>query len=183
MDSWSGGEMNIGLDNDRQQRQERCVYGRMCLGINRLRIVDAVLLAEFRALLVHSLTRLGLDIGGRRYRTTAIRRRRTGMGGHRELQEQQRAQAKPCDVFPARSTHKTMITQSLVRVQSLSRLNFRQANGDQFRGLCRWTGGVRSARIAWFQDAGRGTPVMTSRQAARRSSFRTSCSHRGHYRK
>ncbi len=29
MDSVPGGEMNIGLDNDRQQRQERRVYGRM----------------------------------------------------------------------------------------------------------------------------------------------------------
>ncbi len=36
MDSGPSGEMNIGLDNDRQQRQERRVYRRMRLGIHRL---------------------------------------------------------------------------------------------------------------------------------------------------
>jgi hypothetical protein len=72
-----------------------------------------MLLAEFRALLIHFLTRRDIDNDSRRYRTAAIRRRWTGIGGHRELQEQQRAQAKPCDIFPARSTHKAMITRDL----------------------------------------------------------------------
>jgi hypothetical protein len=36
MDSGPGGEMNIRLHNNRQQRQERRVYRRMRLGINRL---------------------------------------------------------------------------------------------------------------------------------------------------
>ncbi len=116
MDSGPSGEMNIGLDNDRQQRQERCVYGRMCLGINRLRIVDAVLLAEFRALLVHSQTRCAFDAGSRCDRTIAVYRCWAGVSGDCELQEQQRAHANPCDFFSARSTHKTMITRTLVGV-------------------------------------------------------------------
>ena len=72
MDSGPGGEMNIRLDNDRQQRQERCVYHRVRLGIHRLRVVNAMLLAEFGALLIHSQTRCGFDTGGRRDRTIAI---------------------------------------------------------------------------------------------------------------
>jgi hypothetical protein len=35
------------------------------LGIDRLRIVNAMLLAEFGAFLIHALTRHGPDIGGR----------------------------------------------------------------------------------------------------------------------
>ena len=91
MDSGPGGEMNIRLNNNCQKRQQRRAYRRVRLGIDRLRIVNAMLLAEFGA----------------------IRWRWTGISSHRELQEQQRAQAKPCDIFSARSTHKTMITRSL----------------------------------------------------------------------
>ena len=116
MDTGPGGEMKVRLNNDCQKRQQRRVYCGVRLGIDRLRIVNTMLLAEFRALLVHTLTRRDLDTGGRRYRNTAIGRRWTSMSGHRELQEQQRAQAKPCDLFPLRSTHKGMITQRLVRV-------------------------------------------------------------------
>jgi len=72
-----------------------------------------MLLAEFRALLIHFLARRDVDNDSRRYRATAIRRCRTSISTHRELQEQQRAQAKPCDIFPARSTHKVMITRGV----------------------------------------------------------------------
>ena len=105
--------MNIGLNNDCQKRQQRRAYRRVRLGIDRLRIVNAMLLAEFRALLIHALTRHDLDIGCSRYRTTAISRRWTGISSNRELQEQQRAQAKPRDFFSTRSTHKIMITRSV----------------------------------------------------------------------
>jgi len=116
MDSGPGGEMNIRLHNNRQQRQERRVYCRMRLGINRLRIVDAMLLAKFRALLIHSQTRCAFDTGGRCDRTIAVYGRWAGVSGHCELQEQQRAQAKPGDIFLAHSTHKVMITRSLVQI-------------------------------------------------------------------
>jgi hypothetical protein len=75
-----------------------------------------MLLAEFRALLIHFPTRRDVDNDSRRYRTIAIPRRRTSISSHRELQEQQRAQAKPCDIFPTRATHKGMITRALSRL-------------------------------------------------------------------
>src|SRR5450631_3571999 len=78
--------------------------------------MDTMLLAEFRMLLIHSLTMRILGIVGNRDRTTAIHWRRTGMSSHRELQEEQRAQAKPCHFFALRSSHKRMIAEYLVRV-------------------------------------------------------------------
>ena len=65
MDSGPGGEMNIRLNNNCQKRQQRRAYRRVRLGIDRLRIVNAMLLAEFGAFLIHALTRHGPDIGGR----------------------------------------------------------------------------------------------------------------------
>ena len=65
MDSGPGGEMNIRLNNDCQKRQQRHAYRRVRLGIHRLRIVNAMLLAEFRALLIHALARR-IDNGGGR---------------------------------------------------------------------------------------------------------------------
>ena len=57
MDSGPGGEMNIRLNNNCQKRQQRRAYRRVRLGIDRLRIVNAMLLAELGALLIHALTR------------------------------------------------------------------------------------------------------------------------------
>jgi hypothetical protein len=93
-----------------------------------------MLLAEFRALLIHFLTRRDIDNDSRRYRTAAIRRRWTGISGHRELQEQQRAQAKPCDIFPARSTHKAMITRDLFQLHAGNLAGQGLIRGIIFRG-------------------------------------------------
>ena len=65
MDSGPGGEMNIRLNNNCQKRQQRRAYRRVRLGIDRLRIVNAMLLAELGALLIHALTWHAPDIGGR----------------------------------------------------------------------------------------------------------------------
>ena len=104
--------MNIGLNNDCQKRQQRRAYRRVRLGIYRLRIVNAMLLAEFGALLIHALTRHDLDIGGGRYRTTAISRCWTGISGHRGCKNSSAPEASHV-TFSARSTHKTMITRGV----------------------------------------------------------------------
>ena len=106
-----------------------------------------MLLTEFRALLVHSQTRSDFDASGGRDGSPAIHWSGAGISGHRELQEQQRAQAQPGDIFSARSTHNTMITRPLVNLIDTERQGRRTATGWETGAV--GVGRVLNARIDW----------------------------------
>ena len=148
MGSRPSGEMTIRLSGDCEQRQERRVDLRMGLSINRLRGLGAMLLAEFRALLVHSETRSDFGASGGRDRSRAIHRSGAGMRGHRELQEQQRAQAQPGNIFSARSAHNTMITRLVVNLLDTERQGRRTATGSEIGAV--GVGRVLNAPIDWL---------------------------------
>jgi hypothetical protein len=107
------GEAKVRWNQDRHQRQNRRNDRRVRLGIDRLCIDDAVLLAQFRNLVVHARARWHCRSGLCRRRGSAADKR-TRVGSHCKLQEQQCAQAKPCDVFSCVPTHKQMISESLL---------------------------------------------------------------------